>query len=552
MNDNIKQSEIVPGIDYGDMHILSSKSINGERRVDVRCNICGMERNVPVNRLMKKQNRFHHACEWLKRGEAKQSMFAIGSVHGDMTVDGYEDIDGFPHIRFKCNVCGNTHKVLQYRCKPTMNFSHRPRLCFRKTHDLEVGHTVGDYELIENIPGKTSIPPKVKVKCKVCGEERIISKQQFVEHPESMIHKNCSTGHDNYFEVGKVYGDMLIQDVFYKGTSRAYKVKCQVCGHERETLGRTLGTGVGFTHEGSCPATVKYNLYVGKTIGDHEILEIYDQYPKDPSRGTAIRTRCKICGRERFLPVHDFHKGTIRMHTSCGMGERLHDTQFSNIWDNMYQRTHNPNSASYELYGKRGIKCCWKTIIDFKDDMYESYLRACEKYPGKRITLERVDIDKDYCKENCTWCPHEAQQDNTSKTVYFRMVCPDGSIVVDRNIDRFYKQHDLLNKRHKLEDYGYHLTRISKEEYEKYRTRVPDYLIDHCFKIINDLYLQKVTTDNPIVNIPVLTVSSTSNCHINPEMEHMLCLEDNPYNLDIKLNTDNKQHVFIVSTSVSE
>lgn len=39
MNDDLKQSEIVPGIDYGDMHILTSKSINGERRVDVKCNI---------------------------------------------------------------------------------------------------------------------------------------------------------------------------------------------------------------------------------------------------------------------------------------------------------------------------------------------------------------------------------------------------------------------------------------------------------------------------------------------------------------------------------
>lgn len=551
MNDDLKQSEIVPGIDYGDMHILSSKSINGDRRVDVKCNICGMERNVPVSRLMKKQNRYHHACEWLKRGETKQAMFAVGTVHGDMTVDGYEDIGGLPHIRFKCNVCGNTHKVLQYRCKPTMNFSHRSTLCFRKTHDLEIGHTIGDYELIENIPGKTGVPPKVKVKCKVCGEERIISKQQFTEHPESMIHKNCSTGSINYFEVGKIYGDMLIQDVFYNGCDRSYKLKCQVCGHERVTRGRTLGIGVGFTHERSCPAVAKYDLQVGKTIGDHEILEIVDRYPKDPSRGTAIRTKCKICGREKFLPVHDFHKGNTRMHSSCGIGERGEDTKFVTVWEQMRNRTGNPNDPNYYRYGGRGIKCEWDSILDFKDDMYESYLRAREKYPNQRITLERIDIDRNYCKENCTWCPHNAQQDNTSKTVYFRAKCPDNTVIVDRNFDRFMHMYGLTS-RHNLEKKGFIVERISKEEYEKYRTRVPDYLIDHCFKIINDLYLQKVTTDNPIVNIPVLTVSSTSNCHVNPEMEHMLCLEDNPYNLDIKLNTDNKQHVFIVSTSASE
>ena len=63
----------------------------------------------------------------------------------------------------------------------------------------------------------------------------------------------------------------------------------------------------------------------------------------------------------------------------------------------MKQRCHNAKHASFKYYGERGIQVCdvWKEDFgQFLEDM------------GKRpegYTLERLDNNKGYNKENCEW-----------------------------------------------------------------------------------------------------------------------------------------------------
>lgn len=60
----------------------------------------------------------------------------------------------------------------------------------------------------------------------------------------------------------------------------------------------------------------------------------------------------------------------------------------------------NPNNQGYKNVGGKGINICSEWINDFQrflDDMGER---------KKGYALARIDLNKDFCKENCKWVPH--------------------------------------------------------------------------------------------------------------------------------------------------
>lgn len=71
-------------------------------------------------------------------------------------------------------------------------------------------------------------------------------------------------------------------------------------------------------------------------------------------------------------------------------------------WQGMKQRCHNPNSPQYKNYGARGITVCdeWRySFLQFLADMGEK--------PDGR-SLDRINNDAGYSKENCRWAtPYE-------------------------------------------------------------------------------------------------------------------------------------------------
>lgn len=79
------------------------------------------------------------------------------------------------------------------------------------------------------------------------------------------------------------------------------------------------------------------------------------------------------------------------------------------VWADMLQRCKNPNIQSYKYCGARGIKVCerWKTFVNFYADMGEK---------PKDRTLDRIDNDGDYCKDNCRWATSKEQAFNKRKT----------------------------------------------------------------------------------------------------------------------------------------
>lgn len=83
----------------------------------------------------------------------------------------------------------------------------------------------------------------------------------------------------------------------------------------------------------------------------------------------------------------------------------LSNSSIYKIWSGMIQRVTNPNNKRYSDYGGRGVTVCekWLDFEGFYEDMGD-------RPEGK--TLDRVDNNLGYCKENCKWSTLSEQQSN--------------------------------------------------------------------------------------------------------------------------------------------
>jgi hypothetical protein len=77
------------------------------------------------------------------------------------------------------------------------------------------------------------------------------------------------------------------------------------------------------------------------------------------------------------------------------------------VWQNMKQRSLNPNNPGYRWYGARGI-----TVYKDWQDSFWTWFRHIGRRPKPWLSQDRIDNDGDYRPGNVRWTTHKVQVNN--------------------------------------------------------------------------------------------------------------------------------------------
>lgn len=160
-------------------------------------------------------------------------------------------------------------------------------------------------------------------------------------------------------------------------------------------------------------------LFYGKTINNLKIIEEVEPHiTKGGNKHRKVKCLC-ICGN-----IKDFQFSSIKNNIvkSCGChsakmaSDRMKKYNFRhgmnltseyNIWQSMKKRCLNKANKNYCNYGGRGINICKEWIESFNN-----FYNDMGNKPTKQHSLDRINNDLGYYKENCRWATKKEQTRN--------------------------------------------------------------------------------------------------------------------------------------------
>ncbi len=96
------------------------------------------------------------------------------------------------------------------------------------------------------------------------------------------------------------------------------------------------------------------------------------------------------------------------------------DKKLKKTWQNMVHRCTNPTDKRFSYYSTKGVGEPWLYYSSFHRDMFYSFVAHVNQHGLENTTLDRINNDLGYSRENCRWATWELQRENRqpSKKVF--------------------------------------------------------------------------------------------------------------------------------------
>lgn len=150
----------------------------------------------------------------------------------------------------------------------------------------------------------------------------------------------------------------------------------------------------------NCGCGIRKIGLVGKRYGRLTVTD--ETMRKDSSGKRTLACKCD-CGTENYVVrMNNLTSGNT---TSCGCQQGTHKmshTRTYQIWEGMKRRCRPDLAETYPYHAGKGITYCeeWSKFENFFADMGET---------PDGMSLDRIDVNGNYCKENCRWATNSLQ-----------------------------------------------------------------------------------------------------------------------------------------------